>query len=77
MNTVVDNALEFARLLCGGDFGGHDFGHVERVCRTAVDIAEKEGANVFICALAAALHDVDDRKLCPKRTKIKTMRAAL
>lgn len=71
MNTVFGNALEFARSLCADDAGGHGFGHVERVCRTAVDIAEKEGADVFVCALAAALHDVDDRKLSPETCKNK------
>lgn len=71
MKTDADKALEFARSLCEGDSGGHDFGHVERVYRTAVDIAEKEGADVFVCALAAALHDADDRKLSPETSENK------
>lgn len=71
MKTAADKALEFARLLCEGDSGGHDFGHVERVYRAAVDIAGKEGADVFVCALAAALHDADDRKLSPETSANK------
>lgn len=36
----------------------HDKGHVERVVRLAVFIAEKEGANVEIVKKAAELHDI-------------------
>lgn len=65
MKTIADKALEFAKKCCDGDSGGHDFGHIERVYTLAVRLAESEGADVEVCALAAALHDVDDRKLSP------------
>ncbi len=41
---------------------GHDMWHIERVCRTAVLLARKEGANINIVALAALLHDIADAK---------------
>ncbi|MGT2756528.1 HD domain-containing protein [Streptococcus ovuberis] len=50
------------RQLCQKDSSGHDWWHIERVRRTALTIAGEEGANHFICEMAALLHDVADRK---------------
>ncbi|WP_426455193.1 HD domain-containing protein [Paenibacillus sp. S-38] len=47
----------------GGDSSGHDWWHMFRVARTARRMAEVEGADVFICELAALLHDLADEKL--------------
>lgn len=66
MKTVAYDALEYAERLCENDSGGHDPGHIERVFRTAVRLAVEEHADVTVCALAAALHDADDRKLSPE-----------
>lgn len=41
---------------------GHDFNHIKRVAKNAVEIAKKEKANVFICELAGWLHDVGRTK---------------
>ncbi len=38
----------------------HDFSHIERVHRHALQIAEKEGAAIEIVAAAALLHDAED-----------------
>ncbi|OEH92396.1 phosphohydrolase [Bacillus solimangrovi] len=47
----------------GGDTSGHDWWHVHRVTEMAKTIAAKENADIFICELAALLHDVADEKL--------------
>lgn len=42
---------------------GHDWWHIERVRRLAVLLADRAGADPFICELAALLHDIADEKL--------------
>lgn len=45
------------------DASGHDWWHIVRVTRMARKIAEEEKANLFICEMAALLHDIADEKL--------------
>ncbi|MGG1513996.1 HD domain-containing protein [Paenibacillus oryzisoli] len=45
------------------DSSGHDWWHIYRVVQTAKAIAAREGADGFVCELAALLHDVADEKL--------------
>ncbi|OWR27174.1 phosphohydrolase [Saccharibacillus sp. O23] len=42
---------------------GHDWWHIYRVTELAKRIAAEEGADPFICELAALLHDLADEKL--------------
>lgn len=51
------------RNLLTQDKTGHGFEHVERVCKTALDLAKQENADAEIVVLAALLHDTDDYKL--------------
>ncbi|EAO72283.1 HD domain protein, partial [Streptococcus agalactiae CJB111] len=46
------------------DPSGHDWFHIVRVRNLAVELAHKEGANTFICQMAALLHDIIDDKIC-------------
>ena len=63
---IIDDALDFVKQVFSTDFSGHDYFHTLRVYKMAVRIAQEEGANQEIVALAALLHDVDDIKLSPE-----------
>lgn len=65
---MKENFIQSARLYIQDvfrtDAGGHDVSHTMRVYRNALLIAESEpSCDVEQVALAALLHDVDDRKL--------------
>ncbi|HEX8994817.1 MAG TPA: HD domain-containing protein [Ktedonobacterales bacterium] len=60
---LLTSAEAFARQALASDSSGHDWSHVERVRRVARTIARAEGADSFICELAALLHDVADYKI--------------
>src|SRR5699024_11543775 len=47
---------------------GHDWHHIVRVTNLAKEIAEQEGANLFIVTMAALLHDVADDKIVDDET---------
>lgn len=64
---VLLRAADFARSVHEGDASGHDWPHIERVVRMARQIGAAEGADLFVCELAALLHDVADRKLNPSK----------
>lgn len=56
----VQNALE-------GEASGHDWWHIVRVTNTTVTLAKQEKADLFICQMAALLHDIADEKLNPSQ----------
>src|SRR5437868_2664067 len=59
---IVDQTTAHVRTLLSGEGSGHDWFHVERVCRTALRISREERAHLYIVELAALLHDVADWK---------------
>lgn len=71
MEQLVQNTTKFIKEIFQNDFSGHDFFHSMRVYRTAINIAEAEHADMQVVALAALLHDVDDRKLSPTTAEKK------
>jgi uncharacterized protein len=60
---LLAEAEAFARAELGRDSSGHDWWHIQRVVALARHIAREEGADLFICELAALLHDVADYKI--------------
>src|SRR5258706_5773743 len=60
---LLRDAEAFARAELSDDSSGHDWWHIDRVTRLARRIASEEGADVFLCALAALLHDIADYKI--------------
>ncbi len=56
-------AEAFVRARCAHDSGGHDFHHLRRVRALALRLAAPLGADPFVTAMAAWLHDVADPKL--------------
>lgn len=64
-DNIINATAHHVRGLCQTDSSGHDWWHIERVRRLALTIAKEEGADLFICEMAALLHDVADRKFNP------------
>lgn len=62
---IIRETEAMVRSKLEGEASGHDWWHIYRVAETAKRIAEEEKANVFICVIAALLHDLADEKLCP------------
>ncbi|MEQ9764876.1 HD domain-containing protein [Streptococcus sp. ZJ151] len=61
--SIICEAESFVKTVLGADSSGHDWWHIDRVRKLAVRIAKKEKANLYICELAALLHDIADGKL--------------
>ncbi len=59
----IQAAEQLVQARLARDFSGHDWWHIMRVRATALTIAREELADMFICELAALLHDMADGKL--------------
>ncbi|SDE30068.1 uncharacterized protein SAMN02799630_05097 [Paenibacillus sp. UNCCL117] len=66
-DTILTEARAFARRELEADSSGHDWQHTARVAHTACALARTEGADAFVCELAALLHDIADEKLNPSK----------
>lgn len=62
-NKTIALTEQFVKNFLSGDCSGHDWWHIERVRKMTKKIAVEEGADLFICEMAALLHDVADEKL--------------
>jgi uncharacterized protein len=60
---IVKDAEQFVFQELKGESSGHDWWHVHRVTQNAKFIAVEEEADLFVCELAALLHDIADEKL--------------
>ncbi|MDM5316342.1 HD domain-containing protein [Fictibacillus sp. b24] len=62
-HTMIDQTENFVKNKLKDESSGHDWYHIYRVRNLAEKIAEKEGANHFVCVMAALLHDIADEKI--------------
>lgn len=62
-NKIIENTTCFVKKKLEKDATGHDFWHIHRVNEMSKRIAREENANIYVCELAALLHDVADDKL--------------
>lgn len=60
---LINKTKEFIKKIFENEGSGHDYYHTLRVYNLALNIAEKENANILIVSLASLLHDVDDYKI--------------
>ncbi|MDQ0222703.1 HD domain-containing protein [Streptococcus moroccensis] len=63
LQEYITKTEEFVQSLFQDDASGHDWWHIVRVRDMALRLAQAEGADCFICQMAALLHDVADDKL--------------
>ena len=60
--TVIDLTKDYVRRTLEADRTGHDWWHVYRVWKNAIQIGKEENADLFIVQLGALLHDIADWK---------------
>jgi len=59
---IIFQTSEFIKSKLIGEGSGHDWWHVYRVWKNAIQIARQEHVDMFIVELAALLHDIADWK---------------
>lgn len=60
---ILDALATYVEHKMSGEGSGHDWWHIVRVWNMAEKLAETEGADPFICQVAALVHDLADDKL--------------
>lgn len=61
-DSIIAKTTEFVKDTLAGAEAGHDWFHIERVYKTALNINSREGGDLLTVALAALLHDIADSK---------------
>lgn len=64
---ILANTYAFVKQELSGETSGHDWWHIHRVVQMARRLALAEGADDYICTMAALLHDIADEKLNPSK----------
>lgn len=60
---IIKETEQYVKKIHLNDFTGHDYAHINRVRKIALNIGKEEGADLFIVEMAALLHDTVDSKL--------------
>lgn len=59
---IINRTIHFVKETLADAEGGHDWFHIERVYKNALQIAKGEEVDTFIVSLGALLHDIADAK---------------
>jgi len=59
---IIKQTAEYIKEKLSGEGSGHDWWHIYRVWKTAVQISKQENVDLFVVELAALLHDIADWK---------------
>jgi len=62
MQNPIELTLKFVKKELENAEAGHDWWHIERVWKTAREIAKHEAVNMVVVEFAALLHDIADSK---------------
>src|SRR5690554_7377575 len=62
METVIQSVEKMIKSQFENEGTGHDWYHIDRVRRVALQIQKNEGGDRLVIELAALLHDVSDHK---------------
>ena len=62
MQDPIQKTITFVKQTLKNAEAGHDWFHIERVFKTALNINQEEKGNDLVVALAALLHDIADPK---------------
>src|SRR5690606_24688101 len=62
MTDIIFNTIRFVKQQLQNAEGGHDWFHIERVHKNALQIANNENCDLLTVELAALLHDIADSK---------------
>jgi uncharacterized protein len=62
MQAVINSTISFVKKTLENAEAGHDWFHIERVYKTALNINQKEKGNHLVVVFAALLHDIADPK---------------
>jgi uncharacterized protein len=60
--TIIEQTILFVKQKLAHAEGGHDWFHIERVYKNAVEISKGEDVDIQVVKLAALLHDIADSK---------------
>ncbi len=60
---MINEAIKYMSKYHETDSTGHDYHHVMRVLRVAIDLSQNYEVDLLVVSLAAILHDLDDPKI--------------
>jgi uncharacterized protein len=72
---IIDQTATYIKSRLEGEGSGHDWWHVYRVWKNAVQIAQQENADLFLVELSALLHDIADWKFHDGNDEVGPMMA--